>query len=120
MNAIYSNFVILLSPRPGSSDRSGNLGTPYERSGTPKKSQDAAVGALIQMLKKAPPLQQDLNPSQNKPSRPQNSSNQIQDPLPSNMVSSRASGIKTASDAFEELKVYTDMKQLLLKQSGKF
>ena len=118
-----------MSPRPGSSDRSGNLGTPHEHSGpfTPRKSQDAAVGALVQMLKKAPPLRQDLNPSQNvynKPSRPENSSKQIQVPpvtevASSNLDSSRVSGIKTTSDALDELKVYTDMKQLL-RQSGKF
>nr|GEV55160.1 autophagy-related protein 13b [Tanacetum cinerariifolium] len=116
--------------RPGSSDRSGNLGTPHEHSGplTPRKSQDAAVGALVQMLKKAPPLRQDLNRSQNvynKPSRPENSSKQIQVPpvaevASSNLVSSRVSGVKTTSDALDELKVYTDIKQLLLRQSGKF
>nr|XP_043634791.1 autophagy-related protein 13b isoform X2 [Erigeron canadensis] len=114
------------SSRPGSSDRSGNLGTPHDRSGpfTPRKSQDAAVGALVQMLKKAPPLRQDLHRSQNvcKPSRPENSSSQIKDQpvvevAPSNMISSRVSGIKTTSDALEELKVYMDMKQLLLRQS---
>ncbi|KAI3704331.1 hypothetical protein L1987_74549 [Smallanthus sonchifolius] len=106
--------------RPGSSDRSGNLGTPHERI----KSQDAAVGALVQMLKKAPPLQQDLNRSQNvcKPSRPENPFNQIQDHPPHaslSMSSSRVSGIKTTSDALEELKVYMDVKQMLLRQSGK-
>lgn len=94
--------------RPGSSDRSGNLGTPHER----------AVGALVQMLKKAPPLQQDLNRSQNmcKPS-----SSQIHGPpvAASNMAASRVSAVKTTSDALEELKVYMDMKELLLKQSGK-
>lgn len=114
--------------RPGSSDRSGNLGTPHEHSGpfTPRKSQDAAV-ALVQMLKKAPPLRQDLNPSQNvynKPSRPENSSKQIQVPpvaeaASSNLDSSRVSGVKTTSDALDELKVYTDIKQLL-RQSRKF
>ncbi|KAK9062248.1 hypothetical protein SSX86_019434 [Deinandra increscens subsp. villosa] len=106
---------------PGSSDRSGNLGTQHER----VKSQDAVVGALVQMLKKAPPLQQDLNRSQyvSKTSRPENASNQFQDRLPhasSNISSfSRVSGIKTTSDALEELKGYVDVKQLLLKQSGK-
>ncbi|GKD48221.1 autophagy-related protein 13b-like protein [Tanacetum coccineum] len=78
-------FCYPVSPRPGSSDRSGNLGTPHEHSGpsTPRKSQDAAVGALVQMLKKAPPLGQDFNRSQNvynKPSRLENSSKQIQVP----------------------------------------
>ncbi|KAI3794524.1 hypothetical protein L1987_37156 [Smallanthus sonchifolius] len=107
--------------RPGSSDRSGNLGTQHER----VKSQDAAVGALVQMLKKAPPLQQDLNRSQyvSKTSKPENSFNQIQDHPPrtsSNMSSfSRVSGTKTTSDALEELKGYVDVKQMLLKQSGK-
>ncbi|XP_076958491.1 autophagy-related protein 13b-like [Bidens hawaiensis] len=111
--------------RPCSSDRSGNLGTPHERI----KSQDAAVGALVQMLKKAPPLQQDLNRSQNvcKASRPENSFNQIQihdrHPHPplgsSTMSSSRVSGIKTTSDALEELKVYMDVKMMLLRTSGK-
>lgn len=104
------------SSRPGSSDRSGNLGTPHER----------AVGALVQMLKKAPPLQQDLNRSQNvcnkKPSKPESSScSGIQDPpaAASNMAASRVSAVKTTSDAMEELKVYMEMKQLLLRQSSK-
>ncbi|KAI7729352.1 hypothetical protein M8C21_017433 [Ambrosia artemisiifolia] len=107
--------------RPGSSDRSGNLGTQHER----VKSQDAAVGALVQMLKKAPPLQKDLNRSQyvSKTSRPEKSSNQIQDHpahASSNMSSfSRMSGIRTTSDALEELKGYVDVKQVLLKQSSK-
>ncbi|KAJ0647776.1 putative HORMA domain superfamily protein [Helianthus annuus] len=109
--------------RPGSSDRSGNLGTPHERI----KSQDAAVGALVQMLKKAPPLQQDLHRSQHacKTPRPENPFNQIQihdhhPPLASsNMSSSRVSGIKTTSDALDELKVYMDVKLMLLRQSGK-
>ncbi|KAL8246678.1 hypothetical protein R6Q59_007894 [Mikania micrantha] len=107
--------------RPGSSDQSGNLGMQHER----VKSQDAAVGALVQMLRKAPPLQQDLNRSQyvSKTSRPENLSNNIQDHPPhasSNMSSiSRVSGIKTTSDALEELKGYVDVKQMLLKQSGK-
>lgn len=99
-----------IGSRPGSSDRSGNLGTPHER----------AVGALVQMLKKAPPLQQDLNRSHSLKQI------QIQDPPPvaaSNMAasssSSRVSPVKTTSDALEELKVYMDMKQLLLRQSGK-
>ncbi|KAK9071539.1 hypothetical protein SSX86_007967 [Deinandra increscens subsp. villosa] len=105
--------------RPGSSDRSGNLGTPHER----VKSQDAAVGALVQMLKKAPPLQQDLNRSQTvcKTSKPENSFNQIRDHPPlasSGMSSSRVSGIKTTSDALEELKAYMDVKLMLLRQSG--
>ncbi|XP_076887407.1 autophagy-related protein 13b-like [Bidens hawaiensis] len=110
--------------RPGLSDRSRNLGTQHEQHER-VKSQDAAVGALVQMLKKAPPLQQDLNRSQyvSKASIPEKPSNQIQDHAPrasSNMSSfSSVSGMKTTSDALEELKGYVDVKQVLLKQSVK-
>lgn len=106
--------------RPGSCDQSGNLGTPHERVGpfTPRKSQDAAVGALVQILKKAPPLRQDLGRSQ---SRTESLCNRIQDLAVVEVGSSSmaASRVKTTSDALEELRAYMDMKQLLLRQSGK-
>ncbi|KAJ9541047.1 hypothetical protein OSB04_027553 [Centaurea solstitialis] len=110
--------------RPGSSDRSGNLGTPHDRLGpfTPRKSQDAAVGALVHMLKKAPPLRQDLSGSQNvcKASRPESSCSRIRDLAAGGVGSSSmaSSRVKTTSDALEELKGYLDVKQLLLRQSG--
>ncbi|KAF2293198.1 hypothetical protein GH714_038991 [Hevea brasiliensis] len=51
--------------RPQSFDQRGLLCDPLERGGLfpIRKSQDAAVGALVRMLKKAPPLRQDFSSS---------------------------------------------------------
>ncbi|CAH9123233.1 unnamed protein product [Cuscuta epithymum] len=70
----------------------------------------ASVGTLISMLKKAPPLRQDsssltLNP-------PPNSTTNFASPV--NMITA-----KTTTDALEELRVYREMRDLLLKQGGK-
>ncbi|KAJ4893974.1 Autophagy-related protein 13 [Raphanus sativus] len=87
----------------------------------PKKSQDAAVGALVNMLKKAPPLRQDVsesvipelcwNNNENKPGGGQEIAT----------ASMTASGIalaaKTTADALEELRSYKEMKNVLLSQS---
>ncbi|XP_010465983.1 PREDICTED: autophagy-related protein 13b-like [Camelina sativa] len=109
------------SSRPGSFDHRGDIHEPLESSGSfPKKSQDAAVGALVRMLKKAPPLRQDVSESSipeicwnnNKPARAQEIA----------VTSITASGIalasKTTADAMEELRTYKEMKNhLLLSQS---
>ncbi|KAM0001614.1 putative HORMA domain superfamily protein [Helianthus debilis subsp. tardiflorus] len=68
-----------------------------------KKSQDAAVGALVRMLRTAPPLRQD--------------SSCCSDHLE---AQSNASGLfmsRKTSDALEELKAYTGIKHLILSKS---
>lgn len=72
-----------------------------------KKSQDAAVGALVRMLKKAPPLHNDTTCD---PKLIQSSNEISQDQQ--YVVSP-----KTTSDALEELRGYTQIKDLLLNQS---
>ncbi|KAL8137722.1 hypothetical protein V2J09_003723 [Rumex salicifolius] len=78
-----------------------------------RKSQEAAVGALIQMLRTAPPLQQD-------------SSIYSSSQYPSTANQSRtdkfgsASGFVTArkaSDALEELRSFREMKEILVSKS---
>ncbi|OAY82372.1 Autophagy-related protein 13 [Ananas comosus] len=105
-----------------------------------RRSPDALVGALVNMLKTAPPLRQDLSESLN-PSvlvceeahtqRAQNTSietevgtNKFENPNPhssSGIASSSSSSSsiyksRTAADALEELRVYKELKELLLKQ----
>ncbi|XP_021974226.1 autophagy-related protein 13a isoform X1 [Helianthus annuus] len=68
-----------------------------------KKSQDAAVGALVRMLRTAPPLRQDSSCC----------SDHVE-------AQSNASGLfmsRKTSDALEELKAYTGIKHLILSKS---
>ncbi|EOX92423.1 Uncharacterized protein TCM_001377 [Theobroma cacao] len=59
---ILSSFL----PKPKSYDRRGHLSDPHETGlFMNRKSQDAAVGALVRMLKRAPPLRQDVSSSTN-------------------------------------------------------
>ena len=90
-----------------------------------RKSQDAAVGALVHMLKKAPPLRQDTSSLINfsEASRPEMWSNSIQE---QNQISeavtvesSRLVATKTTADALEELRGYKELKNLLLSEGGK-
>nr|CAD1824659.1 unnamed protein product [Ananas comosus var. bracteatus] len=104
-----------------------------------RRSPDALVGALVNMLKTAPPLRQDLSESLN-PSvlvceeahtqRAQNTSietevgtNKFENPNPNSSSgiasSSSSSSIyksRTAADALEELRVYKELKELLLNK----
>ncbi|CAA7053037.1 unnamed protein product [Microthlaspi erraticum] len=112
------------SSRPGSYDQRGDIPEPtHEPSGSyPKKSQDAAVGALVSMLKKAPPLRQDVsitevswnnnNSNNNKPARGQEAA------AASITASGLALASKTTADALEELRSYKEMKNVLLSQSA--
>lgn len=102
-----------------------------------RKSQDAAVGALVRMLQKAPPLRQDFTNSgadllrpctPDSPSRNIQRGNQISETAASKGRYAASSSItgasghfvpKTTADALEELQSYREMKNLLLKQSGK-
>jgi autophagy-related protein 13 len=87
-----------------------------------RKSQGAAVGALVHMLKKAAPLHQDFSTGENlsQGARPENlKSNNVQEPnqiLESQTpVSTMSYGNrKTTSDALEEFHSYREMKNLLL------
>lgn len=87
-----------------------------------RKSQGAAVGALVHMLKKAAPLHQDFSTGENlsQGARAENlKSNNFQEPnqiLESlTPVSTMSSGNrKTTSDALEEFHSYREMKNLLL------
>lgn len=106
-------------------DLPGHPSGPNDPGGTfiVKRSQDAAVGALVRMLKKAPPLHQGTSVS----TQVLQGSNGIQDatevseepgvqqPSASNLASSELMASKTTADALEELHGYRKMKDLLLK-----
>lgn len=78
-----------------------------------KKSQDAAVGALVRMLRTAPPLRQDSSCySLNLEEAEFNNTATASASSSSGLFMSR----KT-SDALEELKAYTDIKHLILSKS---
>ncbi|GJW02731.1 autophagy-related protein 13a [Tanacetum coccineum] len=86
----------------------GKLGR--ELSSHAKKSQEAAVGALVRMLRTAPPLRQDSSCY---------SSHSMSDGLEAEF--NTASGMfmsRKTSDALEELKAYRDIKHLILSKSG--
>ncbi|KAI4369789.1 hypothetical protein MLD38_018193 [Melastoma candidum] len=83
------------SYRPQSSDRRGRE---YQHDKQGSVSQDAFVGALVDMLKRAPPLREE---SQDLVNLPQ--------PSPNKTVL-----LKTTADAMEELKSYRKMKCLLM------
>lgn len=94
-----------------------------------RKSHDAAVGALVYMLKKAPPLHQDFSSSHlsQGTAKPETLNNNIQGPNQilesSRPVSVMSSGIiatrKTTADALEEFYGYKEMKNLLLMRGSK-
>ncbi|KAH7855374.1 hypothetical protein Vadar_024143 [Vaccinium darrowii] len=76
-----------------------------------RKSQDAAVGALVHMLRTAPPLRQDSSCYSSHSSKTELEGE----------VGAASSGFflpRKASDALEELRGYKDMKDLLLSKSG--
>ncbi|KAF8018602.1 hypothetical protein BT93_H3483 [Corymbia citriodora subsp. variegata] len=96
-----------------------------------RKSPDAAVGALVDMLNKAPPLHQDVSnlATASQASRSDTWSNSFheycQTPKAisaqdgtSSVASSALLASKTTADALEELKGYKEMKNLLLSQGG--
>ncbi|KAM1613796.1 hypothetical protein ACFX1Z_002280 [Malus domestica] len=75
-----------------------------------RKSQDAAVGVLVQMLRTAPPLRQDSSCYSS-----QSGKNEHEGGV------ATASGFfmpRKTSDALEELRSYREMKDLLLSKSG--
>lgn len=124
---------------PGNRQESGLNAEPLEGGGIfpDRKSQDAEVGALVRMLKKAPPLrpppprQDSSSITSSASSRPGSWRNSIQEPyhapeatIPPNAASTSttASALfasKTTADALEEFRVYKEMRNLLLTQGGK-
>ncbi|XP_025695680.1 autophagy-related protein 13b isoform X2 [Arachis hypogaea] len=120
---------------PGSRAESfdhGHMAEAFEAGGflPIRKSQDAAVGALVRMLKKAPPLWQDFSTSEHlsHSTHPETwNANNIQDmnqvletPVPASMMSSGLTATrKTTSDALEEFHGYREMKNLLLTPGSK-
>ncbi|GMH24501.1 hypothetical protein Nepgr_026344 [Nepenthes gracilis] len=113
--------------RPESFDQKSHQNESFEAGGLApvRKSPDAAVGALVLMLNKAPPLRQDFTGSI--ASKTECSSNTIQASSltaegPRTTSSITSSGLlmsKTTSDALEELRGYREMKDLLLKQGSR-
>lgn len=92
-----------------------------------RKSQDAAVGALVHMLKKAAPLHQDFSTSEHlspgtRPETLSNNSiqepNQVVDGLNQASIMSTMNR-KTTADALEEFYSYREMKNLLLMRGSK-
>lgn len=74
-----------------------------------RKSQDAAVGVLVQMLKTAPPLRQDSSTYMASMSGVQREGTE-----------SEFSMARSTSDALEELRNYKQLKDLLLSKSKSF
>ncbi|KAJ8563363.1 hypothetical protein K7X08_031815 [Anisodus acutangulus] len=80
-----------------------------QASATTRKSQDAAVGALVHMLRTAPPLRQDSSCY---------TSHSVKTEVEGEMgTASQFSVPRKASDALEELKAYTQLKDMLLSKS---
>lgn len=80
---------------------------------TARKSQDAAVGALVHMFRTAPPLRQDSSCYSSRSSSSRNELEQQQAGTTSEFFLPRK-----ASDAMEELRAYKDIKDLLLSRSA--
>lgn len=78
-------------------------------SATTRKSQDAAVGALVHMLRTAPPLRQDSTCY---------TTDSIEGEVEGETgTASQFYVPRKASDALEELKAYTELKDMLLPKS---
>ncbi|XP_058006382.1 autophagy-related protein 13b-like [Hevea brasiliensis] len=111
-----------LSGRPESFDPRGLLCDPHEPGGLfpIRKSQDAAVGELVRMLKKAPPLRQDFSTSVCLSQDKMSSSSLQEQQASASIASSGLVASKTTADALEELRGYKEMKKdLLLSQAGR-
>ncbi|KAM7275356.1 hypothetical protein ACFE04_017222 [Oxalis oulophora] len=124
---VEDDDIIVPGSRPESFDQKGHGCEQQPDSGglfTVRKSQDAAVGALVRTLKRAQPLCQDFSVT----SKPETWENSIQERniIPggshagcSSITSSGLVISKTTADAFEELRSYKEMKDLLHSQGGR-
>ncbi|XP_068658739.1 autophagy-related protein 13b-like [Aristolochia californica] len=88
-----------------------------------RKSQDAAVGALVRMLKSAPPLRQDCSNFANfyEASKPESQMRTTTEAFDATDYGVSVSGLlmsRTTADALEELKGYRQMKDHLLQQGA--
>ncbi|GFP95422.1 autophagy-related protein 13 [Phtheirospermum japonicum] len=122
--------------RPSSFELQGHPSGPHEPGEVfpAKKSQDAAVGALVCMLKKAPPLRQDISvttqylqgsklqalrnymQNANEISNSEEQTIGVQPSTSLNLASSGLIASKTTADALDELRGYRELKDLLLMQ----
>ncbi|KMT09210.1 hypothetical protein BVRB_6g133120 [Beta vulgaris subsp. vulgaris] len=115
--------------RPESFDQKGQPNDSLEHGayGPVRKSQDAAVGALVLMLKKAPPLRQDsLTVSKTvschnneEPVLKPDDDQQSQKGACRSMLSSSLAMSRTTADALEELRSYKELKELLVTQGNR-
>lgn len=86
------------------------LGSPSTSLPTGRKSQDAAVGVLVQMLRTAPPLRQDSSCY---------SSHSLKAELDRGVAADSGFFIpRKTTDALEELRSYREMRDLLVSKSG--
>ena len=86
-----------------------------------RKSREAAVGELVDMLNKAPPLHQDFTPGDLSQESWSNNAREtfLLTPTPaSSMSSGLAPARKTTTDALEEFQAYKEMKNTLLMRSS--
>ncbi|KAJ4966382.1 hypothetical protein NE237_018231 [Protea cynaroides] len=136
--AVDDDDIVDPHSRAESFDGRGNLNEPFESGGLlpGKKSQDAAVGVLVHMLKTAPPLRHDFSNSirSSQVSKPETQcKSNVQEPDKTsnseagavqnalsygNLTSSGLLMLKTTADALEELRSYKEMKKLLLSQGN--
>lgn len=111
--AVDQDEMLDSGSRSGSFDPRKQPSDPFEAGGSARvwKSQDAAVGALVLMLKRAPPLQHDCTNSTSLASRPGKQATTY-----SNTASSGLMFTKTKADVLSELSTYREMKEQFLRQ----
>lgn len=142
ISIIWPNLLVIqtnlpcITCRPKSFDEKGALCDPLDAGGhfPIRKSQDAAVGKLVDMLTKAACLQQDTSSlvdlsqdsrpkmwsSNSQECNPNSEGQAVQQAASSSVASSRLVASKTTADALEELRGYKEMmKDLLLRQAGR-
>ncbi|KAI5435305.1 autophagy-related protein 13a [Lathyrus oleraceus] len=91
-------------------DGKSALGSPSTSLPTGRKSQDAAVGVLVQMLRTAPPLRQDSSCY---------SSHSLKAELDRGVAADSGFFVpRKTTDALEELRSYREMRDLLVSKSG--
>lgn len=118
----------MIGSRPGSLDSKRQPNDPLERVGSApvKTSQDAAVGALVLMLNKAPPLRQDslaaseaVSCSNKEDLTSKADDQQSQSGACASISSSGLAMSRTTADALEELRSYKELRESLLSQGKK-
>ncbi|KAL2906745.1 Autophagy-related protein 13b [Bienertia sinuspersici] len=114
----------MIGSRPESFDQKGP-NDPLELGGSApiRKSQDAAVGALVLMLNKAPPLRQEslagskaVSCRNNEESVSKPEDQHSRSGASTTILSSSLAMSRTTADAMEELQSYKELRELLLSQ----